>query len=98
MHWDLCTSIEIHDCLGICGCLGHCVPCLGYCDCLGRCETCIGHCDMILHSLLDATCAASSLILRGRLVLLDHLIEVVAFEDLTCLPSTHLASFEVDVG
>jgi len=49
-------------------------------------------------SLLDATCAASSLILRGRFVLLDHLIEVVAFEDLTCLPSTHLASFEVDVG
>jgi hypothetical protein len=98
LHWDLCTYIEICDFLGIHGFLGCCVPCLGHCDCLGQCETCIGCCDRTMHTLLDATCATSSLILRGRLALLDHLIEVVAFEDHTCLPSTHLASFEVDVG
>ena len=98
LYWDLCTCIAICDFLGICGFLGCCVPCLGHCDCLGQCETCIGCCDKTMHTLLDATCATSSLILRGRLSLLDHLIKVVAFENHKCLTSTHLASFEDDVG
>jgi hypothetical protein len=66
---------------------------LGNYDFLEYCETCIGNDDNIMNTSLDARHATSPLILRGKLALLDHLIEVVPLEDHSYLPSTRLKYF-----